>query len=804
MTAAAPAAVSRGRRIRLIGTTQGVGLRPHIHRLATSLDLAGRAINTPSGVEIEAFGSEAALDALVEGLGSPLPGAGRIEALICAPLEGIAPEGFCLGSRSPGSALDGTDSLAATGRPIALAPDLALCDACRAELDDVRDRRHRHPFIGCTDCGPRVGIATALPWDRAHTTMATLSLCARCRDEFDDPKDRRHHAETIACPDCGPRLSLESSAAGDATAIGGLGEGDGALAGAIEMLRRGAILAVRGIGGYHLACRADAADAVARLRKSKRRPRKPFAVMVADVDDAARIARLDQTSRTALTDRAAPIVLLERLPTARVAPNVAPDLPWIGVMLAYTPLHWLLVDSVGAPLVMTSGNARGEPIVTAPAEARERLAGFADAFLHHDREIVAPCDDSVVQASAGRLTLLRRSRGCFPGSLPLPFPAPASILAVGAQMANTVCIAQGRLAHPSAHIGDLDSPESADAHEAAIRRLEDWLGTTCEIVAHDLHPGYTSTRLARRREAAHRVPVQHHHAHVASAFVELQTEGPVVGVAFDGTGAGTDGTAWGGEILLVRPGRFERLATLRPIPLLGGEVAIREVWRLALALLDDAYGTDAPLEAIGLFRELDPERVEAVRALLHSDVPCVPAHGVGRYFDAFGSLFLDRASATHQGDVAMHWNAVADRSEDRAYPFALAEARGRRPTAGHAPRFEIDLRECVRAAVADRFAGRPAAAISGRFHATLARATAAVLARCGREVAGRPVVLTGGCFQNALLVERVQRALSDRFAVHVHGAVPPGDGGISIGQAVVAAAVARAGGGDAHLRDGGT
>jgi hydrogenase maturation protein HypF len=449
---------------------------------------------------------------------------------------------------------------------------------------------------------------------------------------------------------------------------------------------------------------------------------------------------------------------------------------------------------------MTSGNASGEPIACTRAEARRRLAPMVDGLLHHDRAIAVPAEDSVVLPIGAHALTVRRSRGHVPAALHGPVPAPEPILAFGAQLANTVCIARGGRLHPSEHVGDLESPEALERQTATIARLESWLGVQCEVVAHDLHPGYTSTQAARRREATLTVAVQHHHAHVASALVELGRTDPVVGIAFDGTGAGTDGAAWGGEILLVRPDRFERLATLRPLPLLGGETAIREVWRLALAMLEDAFGDEAPIDAFPVFRQVERDRLDAARALAGSDFPLVRAHGAGRWFDAFGALFLDRAVATHSGEIAMHWNAAADDAEDRAYPFSLAPPGTMPGATGHVPHVSVDLREAVRAAVVDRLAGRAPGSISGRFHATLAAATTAVLEREHAAVRGCPVVLTGGCFQNALLTRRVGDALGARHAVHRHERVPPGDGGISIGQALVAAAVARAGGGDAHLR----
>ena len=767
-----------GRRIYLLGTTQGVGLRPWIHGIAREQGITGRATNTRDGVEIEAWGSPAALDAMLERLRRPMHGAVALESVTwesLAPTLGQpVPTRFRLDARaSPGSSA------------VPLAPDLAVCPACLAEISDPHDRRHRYAFTSCTACGPRFAIARELPWERARTSMRAFSMCDECRREYDTPQDRRHHSEANACPDCGPKLRFES--------VGGTRAAQPPLEAAVDALRRGAILAVRGIGGYHLVCDASDDSVVLRLRKRKQRPRKPFAVMVADVSAARALAHVDPDEEALLRGPEAPIVLLRRRGDAGIADAVAPELPWIGLLLAYTPLHHLLLAGVGRPLVVTSANPSGEPI-TWRLEDAPRLSHLVDGFLHHDREISAPCEDSVTRVFAGGPRLLRRSRGWVPRSLALPGGISQPVLGCGAQLASTVCLALGTRAWPSQHLGDLGSPESADAWESAVLCLERWLGVRAEVIGHDLHPDYTSTQLARARHAALHVPVQHHHAHVASAIAEHHLSGPVVGVAFDGTGLGTDGSAWGGEILLADATGFERLAALRPIALVGGDIAVEQVWRLALAAVEDAFDGAPPLEALPVFRALAPERLDAVRSILHSSLRCVPAHGAGRWFDALGALVLDRTDSAHSGDVATHWNAVADPAarDHRPYPFELRTPDRR--DGPDVPELEIDLRPLVRAAVRDRIAGRPAPEISGRFHASLAAAVAAVLARLRGAVGDRPVVLTGGCFQNPMLAEGVATALAPDWTVHLHERVPSGDGGLALGQALIAGARARVNG----------
>jgi len=763
-----------GRRIHLRGITQGVGMRPFIHRIAHECGVTGRARNTGRGVTIEAFGSAQALDQLLERLEQPETVPGAIEGLDWEPVFGRPPRDFAIArSTCSGEAC------------IALAPDLATCPECIAEVGDPDDRRFGYAFTSCTACGPRFSIARELPYDRSRTSMDAFPLCPACRREYTTVGGRRHHAETNACPDCGPTLALVTRA-GEPTASGAA-----ALEAAARWLCRGAILAVRGIGGYHLVADACDARAVAELRERKRRPRKPFAVMVRDLDAARALADLSAEEAALLAAAEASIILVRRREGTSLAPAIAPGLPWVGLFLPYTPLHHELLATVDRPLVMTSGNLSGEPIACDVAEAESRLASLVDGFLHHDRAITAPCDDSVARVIAGRPCILRRSRGFVPRAIPLTRPVPRSVLACGAQLASVFCLAQGDRVWPSQHLGDLDSPEAVEGFARAVERMEQWLGAPARIVAHDLHPHYASTRYALAREAELHVPVQHHHAHAVAAMAEHGLEDPTIAVVFDGTGLGPDGHAWGGELLLADADGYERLATLRPIALAGGEVAIHEVWRLALAALDDAFDGAPPLDDLGLFRALEPERVEAVRALLRRGVRCLPAHGAGRWFDALGSLVLEQPTAAHQGDIATLWNAVASEAQARPYPFELGASAW--PGAESGTVLEIDLRPMVRAAVSERLAQRSAAEISSRFHATLIAAVSAALERLRPTTGTRPVVLSGGCFQNAELTEGMLRALTPRWNVLTHRRIPPGDGGIALGQTLIAAAAARRG-----------
>jgi hydrogenase maturation protein HypF len=684
-------------------------------------------------------------------------------------IPGPGPRGFAILASGPDAE-----------RRVSIPPDLALCDACRREVLDPADRRYRYPFANCTACGPRFTIATDVPYDRGATTMAAFPICAQCRREYGDPADRRFHAQPIACPACGPRLAwLDAQGRPLATRD--------PIEAAAAALRRGWIVALRGLGGFQLVCDATASEVVKRLRERKRREAKPFAVMVADLGAARRIARLGAAEARLLASPERPIVLLAARPDAEsLAPELAPGLPLVGVMLPTTPLHELLLAAAGRALVMTSGNLADEPIAVSNAEALARLRGVADAFLVHDREIANRCDDSVAQVVGRAPVVLRRARGWVPRPVRVATPFPEPILGCGAQLKSAVCLGVGELAFPGPHVGDLETPEAFDAFREGIERLERFVGARAEVLACDLHPDYLSTRYARERSARRVIAVQHHHAHVASALAEHGIAGPALGLAWDGTGYGLDGSAWGGELLRVEDGVCERLATFRPVALAGGERAIREPWRTALALLDDAFDGAPPLADLPLFERIPRERVAAVHSLLAGRDHTVSAHGVGRYFDGLGAMVLGRPAARYEAELALAWNLAADPGERRPYPVRFDEGAG-------GPR-QVDLRPLVRALVADLLRGVSPATLSGRFHATLAQVAAELVERAAAERVERlPVALSGGCFQNALLTCRVRERLAPRFRVLLHREVPPGDGGIALGQAVVAAARLAAG-----------
>jgi hydrogenase maturation protein HypF len=572
-----------GRRIHLRGTVQGVGMRPWIYRTACEHRISGTVWNEPGGVTIEAFGDVGALDTFLADLRTAPPPAAIIDAVESTEIPSRETDGFLIvESRASGD-----------GRP-SIPPELATCDACAREVLDPADRRYRYPFTNCTNCGPRFTIATGVPYDRPATTMGTFRMCPACQREYDDPADRRFHAQPNACPVCGPRLSVLDGQ-GRAMSVGD------PLCFAAAQIAAGLIVAVKGLGGFHLACDATSNDAVARLRARKHRDEKPFAVMVGDLPAAERIVDLGAAARALLTSVERPIVIAPARAGTGIAPDVAPRNPMLGVMLPYTPLHHLLLADGGRPLVMTSANLSDEPIVYRNDEAVERLQGVADFILVHDREIVTRCDDSVATVIAGRPLLLRRSRGYVPRAIPLGVDVETPVLATGAHLKNTFCLAAGRYAWLGPHIGDLENDATCAAFEEAIERMERFLGFRGELIAHDLHPEYWSTRYAHERGGA-RLAVQHHHAHVASALAEHRLSGPVIGVAFDGTGLGTDGTAWGGEFLVAAGATYERVATFRPVALPGGDLAIRQPWRIALAALMDAFGRRAPVDAFPLFQ----------------------------------------------------------------------------------------------------------------------------------------------------------------------------------------------------------
>jgi hydrogenase maturation protein HypF len=751
-----------GRHIEIRGVVQGVGFRPWIYRLATREGLSGRVRNDATGVTIEAFGPEEAIDEFMRGLEAPPPAAviGEVRAW---PIPAEALDEFAI-----------VHSEQSAERRVSIPPDLTTCPECIADIFDPANRRYRYPFTNCTNCGPRFTIVRDVPYDRPATTMAPFRMCAACQREYDDVTDRRFHAQPNACPLCGPMLELRAA---DGRAI----DADPLVA-ATAALLSGQVVAIKGLGGFHLACDATSAAAVQRLRDRKRRDEKPFAVMVSDAAHAAGIAVLSDDERRLLESVERPIVLARQRAGNALAGEVAPNNPLVGVMLPYTPLHHLLMRDVQRPLVMTSGNLAEEPIAYRNHEALDRLSGIADLFLMHDREIETRCDDSVARVIAGRAAVLRRSRGHVPTAVAVPRAFDAPVLACGGVLKNTFCIGLGDAAYLGPHIGDLENLETYRSFEESVARMERFLGVSPAVIAHDLHPEYMSTTYALARPEHVKIAVQHHHAHAVSAMAEHGLHGPAIAVVYDGTGFGTDGTAWGGEVLVAHHDTFDRVATLRPVRLPGADAAIRQPWRIALALVTDAFDGRAPLEDLDLFAMLRPGDVSVVQQMLASQFRSPLAHGAGRYFDGIGSLVLARPNSRYEGQVALEWNGAADPAETGIYGYDLDWKQSP---------WQVDLRPMVRDVVRDLQACVAPATISGRFHNTLNAATAAIVRRTARERGMWPVVLTGGCFQNARLAERLADDLAATLTVYLHREVPPGDGGLALGQAVVAAAVAR-------------
>ncbi|MFJ1705632.1 carbamoyltransferase HypF [Kitasatospora sp. NPDC088346] len=754
---------------------QGVGFRPFVHGLAVGLGLAGHVTNTGDGVLAEVEGAAGAVEEFCARIGRDAPPLAEVESVAHRPTAATGRAGFrILGSVSGGP------------QRTLVPPDVATCDACLAELADPRDRRHRHPFISCTHCGPRFTIVTALPYDRATTTMAGFPMCGACRAEYTDPGDRRFHAQPIACHDCGPTLRL----AGAAEAVGGP-----AVDAARRLLAGGAIVAVKGIGGYHLACDAADQDAVGLLRRRKGRADKPFALMARSVAELEPLVHVGPAELALLTGRERPIVLLRRRPGATgVAAAVAPRSPDLGVMLPYTPLHHLLLGLPGDPagpglLVLTSGNLSGESIVTDDAEARERLAPLADAWLSHDRPIQVPCDDSVVRICDGEPLLLRRSRGYVPRPLTLPAPVPPT-LAVGGDLKNTCCLGEGDRAWPSAHIGDMDDLSTLRAFDRAERHLEAVTGVRPERLAADRHPGYRSGGWARRSAAGRPVErVQHHHAHVASAMAEhrIDPRARVIGVAFDGTGYGEDGAVWGGEVLLAGYADFARFGRLGYVPLPGGDAAVRRPYRTALAQLWAAGLPWAP--GLPCVQACQPDELAALRVQLTRGLNCVASSGMGRLFDAVSALAGICQVAGYEAQAAVELEAAALAAPDGAgsYRFEV------RPGAGGVDgELVAEPGPVIAAVTADVLDGTPPGVVAARFHAGVAGLVLR-LAEAARERHGLgTVALTGGVFANTLLSTGCAVGLrAAGFEVLRHRLVPPNDGGLALGQLVVAAARAR-------------
>ena len=658
--------------------------------------------------------------------------------------------------------------------PVAVAADAAVCDDCLRELFDPGDRRFGYPFLNCTNCGPRLTIVTGAPYDRARTTMAGFAMCPECRTEYENPADRRFHAQPTACPVCGPRLSVLD----EAGAVLACADPIGFVAAAI---REGKIAAMKGLGGYHLVCAAGDAAAVARLRRRKQRDDKPFAVMVGDLAGAGELCIVTEAEGRLLTSRRRPIVLLRRRADAALPEEIAPHNPLLGLMLPYTPLHYLLTRAVdNAPLVMTSGNRSDEPIAIDEADAVARLGGIADLFLAHNRPIHVRCDDSVTRVIGGVETPIRRSRGYAPEALAMPWSMGVPTLAVGGQLKNTFALGSGRRAILSHHLGDLDHYQAFRAFTRDITLYEQLFSLTPACIVHDLHPDYASTVYARQRaakEGLRAIAVQHHHAHMASCMAEHGLTERVIGVTFDGTGYGTDGAIWGGEFLVGDYRGFDRAAHFRYLPMPGGEQAARHPWRMAAAYLMDAGAACDPFEG-----RQDIAALRNIRKMIERHFNCPMTSSVGRLFDAIASLIGIRDSVTFEGQAAMQLQWLASHENpDTAYPFTLHNPD---------PATQIDVRPMIAAVVQDVGTGVPAARIARRFHCTLVEIIAGVCGTLRTTTQLNTVVLSGGVFMNSLLAAQTRLRLDhEGFRVYSHTAVPTNDGGLCLGQLAVAANV---------------
>ncbi len=750
--------------IHIDGIVQGVGFRPFVYRLAHRYGLHGWVRNSSLGVDIEVSGPADALEAFAQALEAEAPPLARITALRRAPLQ-APPE-----PRDAFVILHSEDE----GGFTLVSPDVATCPDCLRELLDPADRRYRYPFINCTNCGPRFSIIRALPYDRPNTTMAVFPMCPDCRAEYEDPLDRRFHAQPNACPVCGPAVELE----GNGAAIEGL-PGVDDVARTAALLRNGAIVAIKGLGGFHLACDATDAEAVARLRARKPRPHKPLAVMMTDLAMVRRHCRLDEAAEVLLTSPAAPIVLLAPRPDSPIAANVAPGQRTLGVMLPYTPLHHILLRDVGRPLVMTSGNRQNEPIARTNADARRMLGTIADAFLWHNREIHNRVDDSVWMVSRLGAMPIRRSRGYAPMPLPLPVAAPRPLLALGSQMKNTFALVQDDQAFLSQHIGEMDYLATWDFFRESIARYRSLFGIEPQLLAHDAHPDFTTTLWATmgNPDGLEAMPIYHHHAHIAACLAENGREGPVLGLAFDGTGYGADGTIWGGELLLADLRTFRRLAHWRPFPLPGGEAAIRRPVRLAAALLLLALG-ELPQ---GALPALTSQEAAIVPLQVERGLNTPLTSSCGRLFDAVAALLGLRAEITYEGQAAIELETLAAQAWPQP-PFVVqvsAEGDG----------WLMEPLSLIRALWTAKEAGEPSAVLAARFHAAVIAAAVEAVQRAAGTTGLRTVALSGGCFQNRLLLEGLHAALTERgFEVLVHHRVPTNDGGIAYGQAAIAAA----------------
>jgi len=743
------------------GVVQGVGFRPFIYQLATKHRLTGWVVNTSGDVKIEVEGKQEALDRFLLELQRDAPPLSNIEEVVA---EEAAPAGYPV--------FEIRHSLAVEGKYQLVSPDIATCDACRSELLSPDDRRYRYPFTNCTNCGPRFTIIDDIPYDRPNTTMRHFIMCPDCQREYDNPLDRRFHAQPNACPVCGPSLQLMDA---DGKAV----PCNDVITAASTLLREGKVVAIKGLGGFHLACDAASSHAVQSLRHRKRRPYKPLAIMVDTMESVREHCTVSAEEEGLLTSPQCPIVLLPWKEDSSVSRNVAPELKYLGVMLPYTPLHHVLLRETGLPLVMTSGNISEEPIAKDNDEALRRLRGIADFFVMHNRDIRARYDDSVAIVERGKPQLIRRARSYAPYPIHLPFEA-RQVLACGAELKNTFCMTKDNYAFVSQHIGDMENLETLEHFEDTIGLYKRLFRLEPEAVAYDLHPEYLSTKYAKERAGdLPLIGVQHHHAHIVSCMVENAVQSPVIGVALDGTGYGSDGTIWGGEFLIVDYKSFTRAGHLQPVPMPGGAAAVERPYRMAFSYVYSLLGQEALDQGLAFLREANSEEIDVMKQQIERGLNAPLTSSCGRLFDAVSALLGIRGRVDYEAQAAVELQMAATGHTEavRAYPYSIGERDGVRV---------VELKELFQA-ILDDIAERPTPAISLRFHHTVADMVAEMCLRVSRETGLSTVALSGGVFQNRLLQRLTVAALESKgFEVLTHALVPTNDGGISLGQAVVA------------------
>jgi hydrogenase maturation protein HypF len=745
------------------GIVQGIGFRPFIYNLAKKHDLKGYILNTSSGVEIEVEGDAEQIELFfrtIENNNLPLAQITSIERINLIPINY---QDFII-----------RESVASAERTTLISPDICVCEDCLSEMRNPHDRRYRYPFINCTNCGPRYTIIEDVPYDRPKTSMRIFQMCEDCQREYDDPTNRRFHAQPNACPVCGPQVELFDQKRNRIDTKDPIIE-------TIELLKQGAILAIKGLGGFHLAVDAENNDVMIKLRQKKNREEKPLAIMSANLDRIRKYAHISREEEKLLTSPQRPIVLLSKKESNTIAEEVAPKNPNIGVMLPYTPLHYLLLeDNEILALVMTSGNLSEEPIVIDNDDAFERIGNVADYFLLHNRDIYLRSDDSVVRRIDEENRIIRRSRGYIPQPIFLHKKFP-QILACGAELKNTICLTKGKNAFISQHIGDLKNMESYEFFDLTIRHLKRILDIEPEIIAYDLHPDYLCTRYALEQDGIKLIGVQHHHAHIASCMLEHGIEQPVMGLSFDGTGYGTDGKIWGGEVLLVDGTKFSRLAHFEYIPMPGGDMAIKEPWRMAVSYLCHTFGEDLWNMNLPLFKEFDKNKIQFIIEMINKGLNCPETSSLGRLFDGISALLGVCYHSTYEGQAAIMLEMeITDQHEEKFYKYEWSIGM---------ESYLISTKPIIEGIVTDFMSGIGSNLISYKFHLTLIKLFIELCVQLRKETGIDQIVLSGGVFQNATLLAGLCRDLRKQgFRVFSHSKVPTNDGGIALGQVAIAAA----------------